>query len=212
MSTGTLTPQEHDRVAAAIRAAEKRTAGEIICVLAQRSDSYFYPAAFVLTLAMLLASLVAALVIDRLWITVPLWQFAAAQALALATALALTGWWPALRVRFVPKSLRYRRAHRNAISQFLAHNIHVTENRTGVLIFLSLAERYAEIVADEGINARVPQDKWNTIVADLVAHAAGGEIASGFLGAITVAGEILAAEFPPVGERNNELHDHLVEI
>lgn len=212
MNGRVLTAEEHDRIAAAIRTAEARTSGEIICVLARRSDGYFYPAAFVLTVALMLASLVAALVIDRMWIAVPMWQFTAAQLLALGAALALVGWWPAARIHFVPRALRYRRAHRNAVSQFLARNIHVTENRTGVLIFLSMAERYAEIVADAGINAHVAQETWNAIVADLVAHAARGEIAAGFEGAINASGEILAASFPPRSGDANELDDHLVEI
>jgi putative membrane protein len=207
-----LTAQEHARIAAAIRKAETRTSGEIICVLTRSSDSYYYPAAFALMIALLAASLVAALVIDRLWIAVPLWQFAAAQLLSLAAALALLGWLPSLRIHMVPKALRHRRAHRNAVSQFLARNIHVTESRTGVLIFLSLAEHYAEIVADAGINAHVPQDKWNAIVGDLTAHAARGEIAAGFEGAIAASGELLAASFPPAGAAANELDDHLVEI
>jgi putative membrane protein len=207
-----LTAEEHRRIAEAIRTAEKRTSGEIICVLARRSAGYFYPAALALTIAMLVASLLAALLIDRLWIVVPVWQFAAAQLFALGTALALIGWWPALRIHFVPKPVRYARAHRNAVSQFLARNIHVTENRTGVLIFLSMAEHYAEIVADAGINAQVPQETWNAIVADLVAHAARGEIAAGFEGAIAASGYILAASFPPGNGDANELDDHLVEI
>ena len=75
---------------------------------------------------------------------------------------------------FVPRRLRYRRAHDNALKQFLARNVHITTARTGVLIFVSLAERYAEVVADSGINAKVPQETWNDIVADLVAHAQPG--------------------------------------
>ncbi len=206
-----LTEDERERVANAIKTAEQRTSGEIICVLARRSDGYFYIAAFVLTLAMLVTSVIAALVIDRLWIAVPLWQFVAAQLLALGVSLALIGWLPDLRIRFVPRAVRYRRANRNAVSQFLGRNIHVTENRTGVLIFLSLAERYAEVIADAGINAHVSQETWDTIVADLVAHASRGEIADGFEGAIAAAGEILANTFPPTGD-TNELDDHLVEI
>jgi putative membrane protein len=81
-----------------------------------------------------------------------------------------------------------------------------------VLIFLSLAEHYAEIVADAGINAHVPQDTWDRIVADLVAHAARSEIAAGFEAAIAASSHVLAASFPPGSGNANELDDHLVEI
>ncbi len=208
-----LSEQDHARIAEAIRSAEKRTSGEIVCVLARRSDSYFYPAAFALSLGMLVASLVAGYAVDRLlWIPVPHWQFVLVQIVALAALVALLSAWPSARIRFVPRSVRYRRAHRNAVQQFLARNIHVTENRTGVLIFLSLAERYAEIVADAGINVHVSQDRWDAIVADLVAHAARGDIVAGFEGAIAASGAVLAKSFPPAAGDDNELNDHLVEI
>ena len=212
MTRSALTPEQHRRVARAIREAEGRTSGEIICVLARSSDSYFYPAAFAVTVGLLAASLIAAVLLDRIWIILPIWQFVAAQLLSLATALLLLWRWPALRIRLVPRALRYRRAHRNAVEQFLARNIHVTENRTGVLIFLSLAERYAEIVADAGINAHVPQEKWDAVVSNLVARAAEGDLAAGYEEAVRACGDMLSEMFPPATGDENELNDHLVEI
>lgn len=208
----TLSREEHERVAQAIRAAEEKTSGEIVCILARSSDDYFYPAAFMLTVGMLLASLGAALLLDWYWISIRPWQFVAVQGAALAAALGLTMVFPALRIHFVPRRLRHLRAHRNAVSQFLSSNIHLTGSRTGVLIFLSLAEHYAEVIADAGIDARVPQERWNEIVAGLVAHAAAGRLADGFEGAIVASGELLAREFPRGSEDSNELDDRLVEI
>lgn len=212
MRTRSLSPQDHRRIADAIRAAEARTSGEIVCVLARSSDSYFYPAAFMLTIGMLAASFGAALLFHAWWLSLPAWQFVAAQALAMALAIGVIGLWPALRIHLVPRGLRYRRAHRNAVDQFLATNIHMTADRTGVLVFLSLAERYAEVVADAGINARVPQERWNEMVAALVSHAAAGRLAEGFEQAVATAGELLAADFPPRPDDINELDDGLVEI
>jgi putative membrane protein len=210
--TRTLSPEEHERVARAIRVAEEKTSGEIVCILARASDDYFHPAAFMLTVGMLITSFAAAVALDHLWIAVRPWQFVAVQGLALAAALGLLAAFPGLRIAFVPRRLRYRRAHRNAVSQFLASDIHVTKNHTGVLIFLSLAEHYAEVIADAGINARVPQERWNEIVAGLTAHAAAGRLAEGFEGAIAASGELLAREFPRGSGDVNELDDRLVEI
>ena len=71
----------------------------------------------------------------------------------IAAALALS--LPAIRFHIVPRRTQHERAHAEAMRQFFAHGLHQTENRTGVLIFASLAERYAEIVADAGIHAKV---------------------------------------------------------
>jgi putative membrane protein len=108
--------------------------------------------------------------------------------------------------------LRHRRAHDNAVRQFLAHNIHLTGERTGVLLFLSMEERYAEVIADSGIDARVGQEDWDRIVGLLVSHAGKDRLAEGFCEAVREVGALLARHFPPRPNDRNELDDHLVEI
>lgn len=207
-----LTREDHDRLADRIRAAEARTTGEIYCVVARDSDTYLFPAACMLAVGIIVVGLPVAWWLDRSWLPVSHLLFGAAEIAALLTGLLVLWLAPGLRIRLVPRALRYRRAHDNALKQFLAHNIHVTEQRTGVLIFVSLSERYAEIVADAGINARVSQDEWNGIVAALVASAHAGRLADGLGEAIDSAGALLAGHFPGGTGNPNELHDHVVEI
>ena len=212
MGRDTIPAAEHERIASAIRDAESRTSGEIYCVLAKSSDSYFFPAMFTLTVILLVLSLVAALLLRQSWIDVPHVTLIAAQIAAFLCAWILIGLVPALRPRLVPGQLRYSRAHDNAVRQFLSHNIHLTEERTGVLIFVSLAERYAEIVADSGIASRVEQREWDDAVALLITAARERRIGDGFVGAVEQAGRLLALHFPP-GEKNpNEIEDRLAEI
>jgi putative membrane protein len=119
---------------------------------------------------------------------------------------------PVIRFRIVPKRRLDGRAHIVAMQQFLAQGIHLTERRTGVLIFASVAERYAEIVADSGINAKVTPDAWTNAVAAMVAAIKAGRPGDGFVAAIELCGAELAQHFPP-GELNpNELPDRVVEI
>ncbi|MCK9912500.1 hypothetical protein MXD81_25325, partial [Microbacteriaceae bacterium K1510] len=63
----------------------------------------------------------------------------------------------AIRTALVPAGLKRLHAHRRAVEQFLAQNLHTTEGRTGVLLFVSVAERYAEIIPDRAIDAKVPR-------------------------------------------------------
>lgn len=207
-----LTPQQHDALADRIRAAEARTQGEIYCVVARASDPYFYPAAFMLATGIVLASLAVAVWLDRDWLAVSHLHFVAAQAAAFAAALGALALAPGLRIRMVPRRLRYRRAHDNALKQFLAHNVHRTSDRTGVLIFVSLAERYAEVIADSGINAGVAQSEWDGIVARLVAAAAADRLFEGLADAIDRSGTLLADHFPGTVDDPNELDDHVVEL
>ncbi|TGV62285.1 TPM domain-containing protein, partial [Mesorhizobium sp. M00.F.Ca.ET.149.01.1.1] len=84
--------------------------------------------------------------------------------------------------------------------------------RTGVLVFVSIAERYAEIVADSGIDAKVGQDVWDGMVGELTRHAGEDRLADGFVRAIESVGAVLAEHFPVTAGDTNELDDHLVEI
>ncbi len=209
MKTGLI---DHDRISNAIREAEAKTSGEIYCVLARRSSSYFFPSAFVLAVAMLLVSALVVWVLEARWYTLDAFTLIIAQMFAYAAALLVLRMIPGLRIHLVPKRVRYERAHENAVKQFLARNIHLTEARTGVLIFVSLAERYAEVVADSGINAKVQQAQWNGIVANLTAAADSGRLTDGFVGAVNSVGALLSEHFPWRTDDRNELDDHLVEI
>lgn len=207
-----ITPQDHARVAAAIGAAEENTDGEIYCVVAHASDGYFYPAATLALVGILLAGLALGVALEQWWLAIRLPWFAALQVLAAAAVLLLLWLVPALRIRLVPYRLRFAAAHDNASRQFLAHNIHLTRSRTGVLIFVSLAERYAEIVADNGIDGRVEQSVWDTVVDDLTASAAEGRLVDGFITAIEQVGDVLAEHFPVSPGDTDELENRLVEI
>jgi putative membrane protein len=212
MARETMTEQDHARIAEAIRTAEKSTAGEIYCVVAKASDGYFFSASMVVAVSILAISLGVAFAMEAWWLSMRLPVFVGAQLLALAAALALVYALPALRIRLAPRRWQYMRAHDNALKQFLARNVHLTAERTGVLIFVSLAERYAEVIADAGIDAKVPQDMWDSIVAGLLDDARRDRLADGFVTAIAAVGALLAEHFPARPDDVNELDDHLVEI
>ncbi len=184
MTTRPITAEEHARVTAAIRTAEAKTDGEIYCVVARASDAYFFPAAFTALIAMLVVSLAVAWGLEHWWLSIRLPHFVLAQMLASACMLALLWLVPALRIHLVPRRLRYQAAHANALRQFLARNVHVTAARTGVLIFVSLAEHYAEVIADSGINSRVEQRVWDDVVRELTTAARDDRLADGFIKAI----------------------------
>ena len=67
---------------------------------------------------------------------------------------------PAVTRWVTPRVVRRARVRAAAVQQFLAHGLHVTEGRTGVLLFAALSDHQVEVVADEGIHARVDQSVW----------------------------------------------------
>jgi putative membrane protein len=201
-----LSPQDRERIAGAIRTAEAGTSGEIVCVLARRSaDATGLP---------IIIAAVAALALPWLLVAItemPVERILLLQILAFC-ALAGLLCLPPLRVALIPRAARRAIAHRAAMEQFNIRGIARKKDRCGILIFVSLAERYARIVADEGIAARVPQAQWQRAVDALIAHMRGGRIADGFVTAIELCGKELAAHFPRTQASGDELPDRIYLI
>ena len=192
----------------AIRAAESKTSGELYCVLAQNAGGYrLVPIAWAAALALLVPW---PLIASTAWsaTTVYIIQLVVFSAVAIGLSQ------PSIRFHIVPGRTKRERAHAAAMRQFWAHGMHKTRSRTGVLIFAAQAERYVEIIADGGVNAKVTQDVWDGAVAALVAAIKDGRPGDGFVEAIAQCGAVLAQHFPaPPGAANpDELPDRLVEI
>ena len=197
---------EEDRIAAAIAEAERATSGEIVAVVAAESASYLHVPVMI---AAVLALLVPWPLVYFTWWPVQ-WIYVAQLAVFLLVLLALLP----RRIRFalVPRAVKYGRAHRRAVEQFLTQNLHTTEGRTGVLIFISVAERYAAVLADTRIDSRVPAGTWQAIVDELTARIGEGHAADGLIAAISSAGGLLAAHFPPGTADPDELPNHLIVL
>lgn len=197
---------DRERIVAAIRDVETRTSGEIFCVIAnQSSDFRLVPIAWAAALS---------LFIPLPLIHLTLWSAETIYAIQLAIFVIASIVLSRRSIRFaiVPRRRKNERAHAEAMNQFFAHELDQTEARTGVLIFASVAERYAEIVADAGINAKVPQQVWDDAIVVMIAGIKAGRPADGFVAAIEKCGAVLAQHFPPGVLNPDELPNKLVEI
>jgi putative membrane protein len=194
--------EQHEAVSAAIREAEKRTCGQMVCVLARSSSAYAH-------IPILWASALALAVPWPLIDFTP-WSVQRIFLIQLVVFLvaALVFSWMPLRLLLVPRAAQRARAHRAALEQFVVRRVAHTKNRTGVLIFVSLAEHYARIIADEGIAQKVPNAEWKTAIDAMVNHMRTGQIAAGITATVERCGTVLAAHAPPDGSAN-ELPDRL---
>lgn len=194
------------QIASAISQAEEKTSGEIVAVIAASSSEYLYVpfmwAAFI-------ALLVPWPLIHFTWMTVhKIWLM---QLITFAVLLAILMFRP-IRYALVPPSTKRLRAHRRAVEQFLAQNLHTTEGRTGVLLFVSVAERYAEVLADAGIHKKVPDADWQAIVDTLTSAIGDNRAVDGFIAAIDAIGVKLALHFPPSSAEPVRLPNHLIVL
>jgi len=202
----TISAQDHERIASAIRSAEIRTSGEIVCVLARTSS---HATALPVLIAAAIAFVLPWLLVDLTAMTVH--RILSLQIVVFLVLLVLLC-LPRFRVSLMPRKARRAIAHRVAMDQFTSRGIARTKDRSGILIFVSLAERYARIIADEGIAARVPQAEWQAAIDALVAHMRDGRIADGFITAIDLCGKKLAEQFPRTTLSRDELPDRLYLI
>ncbi len=201
-----ISAQDRERVANAIRAAEAKTAGEIVCVLAiSSSDATALPVMIAAVMALALPWLLVA------YSAMPVDRILTLQVVAFIVLVMVLG-LPRIRAALIPRKARRAIAHRTALEQFALHGIAHKKDRCGILIFVSLAERYARIVADEGIAVHVPQAEWQAAVDALTAHMRDGRIADGFIAAIQSCGEHLARHFPRGAADRNELPDRIYVI
>lgn len=226
-----MTPQVQSRIADAIAAAETRTSGEIFCVLARRVSSYRDISLGLAAAAALLLPLgLIPFGFDPAWIPglADGWQaahlsstdvmvgqslaaYALIQSAVFVTVFMLTS-IPGVRRVVTPRSIRRARVRRAAMEQFLAHGLHITRERTGVLIFAALSDHQVEVVADEGIHSKVDQAVWADAVEALSRGMKNGDPATGFETAISLCGNVLAEHFPPRSSNPNEVADRLVLI
>jgi putative membrane protein len=201
-----ISTHDRERIASAIRTAEAKTTGEIVCVLARTSsDTTALPVVIAAVTALALPWLLVALTamtVHRILVL----QVAAFFALLAILSL------PRIRAALIPRKARRVIAHRAAMAQFAMRGIARKKDRSGILVFVSLAERYARIIADDGIAARVPQAEWQTAADALVAHMRDGRIADGYITAVNACGGVLAKHFPRSGTSGNELPDKIYVI
>lgn len=186
-----LTSEQHARIADALKAAESGTAAELAVVVVPASDRYaLYPmlwAAF----GALIATAIAALIWPRLAINAAI-EIEVPVFVLLTLAL---DWLP-IRLRLVPGHIKRTHARALAHREFAAHIIAGKPHRSRLMIFVSLGERYVEILADRDTHALVPEGTWDRIVAEFVAAVRAGHVVDGILAAVTACGTVLETHQP----------------
>ena len=221
-----LSEADHARVSAAIAEAERSSNGEIVAVATPISDSYHDVALHWAVAALLLVLAWAAWKPDWLmwwhealtggWRPDPtlgeLLLFLMLFATVKFVAVLLILRWMPLRLLMTPRATKARRVRRRAIVVFKAAAERRTVGRTGVLIYLSMAEHRAEIVADEAITAVTAPDIWGEAMAALLVEVRQGRIAEGMVAAIGEVGAVLAEHFPRSDTDTNEIPDKLIEL
>ncbi|MCH2173009.1 TPM domain-containing protein [Myxococcota bacterium] len=204
-----LRPERIHVVEEAVKAAERETSGEIVPMIVRRSSTIGHIPVIVLSLLITLF-----MVFDGpSWQTEVFgdhWAWYLVDTLVLLVATAGLSQTETLQRLLTPRDDQSQQVEMRAQVEFYESSIHNTRDATGVLLFVSLMEHRAVVLADEAIDERVPDDTWQEVVNLMVQGIKDGHVGLGLASAIERCGEILAREFPIVEGDVNELHDTLV--
>ena len=221
-----LNETDRKRIAEAVAAAEARSAGEIVTIVTPQSDPYRDVAlawsisiAFLALAALELAPNFYLGLIERV---LGLWDhdWTPRQVLGIALTVAVLKFlgmlliltWRPLRLLLTPAPIKSARVHARALTCFRIGAEGRTTGRTGVLIYLSLAEHRAEIIADEAIASKVSPEVWGDAMHALLAPLRAGKAGEGMVAAIGKVGAVLAEHLPRADDDENELPDRVIEV
>jgi putative membrane protein len=202
-----IDPGMRARIQAAIAKAEQGTRAEFVAAVARRADEYRGNALMAAFIAAILAGV-------AVWIFAP-WpgpgETLVAELIVFIIVFVVAA-WTRIGMVVVPAGQKRHAAGRLARIVFLERGLASTEERCGVLFFVSQAERHVEIIADRGIDQAVEPGAWQKIVDAFTASVKQGRIEQGFTGAIDALGALLARHYPPEGENPNRIPDRLIEL
>lgn len=221
-----LNEAEHAQVSAAVAAAELESAGEIVTVLAEQSDGYsdiqLAWSVLVGTLALAAFTLMPDFYLrlvewlfggwNHEWTTREILSLALAGFVVKFSGTWLIQLWRPLKFALIPAPIKQGRVRDAAVRHFKVGAERRTHGRTGVLIYLSMREHRAEIVADAAIATQVSAEVWGEAMADMLVHIREGRIADGLSAGIADVGAVLSEHFPRAEDDSNELPDRLIEV
>jgi putative membrane protein len=224
--SATLTDEGRRLIADAVSAAEGKSAGEVVTIVAARSDSYadvalVWSAAIALLALVVLASATEFYLAlwERItngwaseWSPRDIFTISAVVATLKFCGTWLILLWRPLRLWLTPAWIKHHRVRDRAITLFKVGAERRTTGRTGILIYLSLEERRAEIVADEAISAKVDPRVWGDAMAPMLLHLRDGRMAEGMVEAVNRVGAVLAEHFPHSEDDTDELPEAVIEV
>ncbi len=198
--------EDEQMIKAAVVQAEKLSSAEIVPVVIDRSTSISH----LLFLAFILGFFICLLLP---WHLLEI-SYYGKTALWLLTALVLSLglsslilWFPFLQKLFLFEGDLVRSVRISAELIFHRRVKEKTDGQTGILIYVSMMEQRVELLADQAVSTRVPQEEWNDILSAFLKDIRQGHLVRGMVATIEKCGYLLGQIVPPTLEDKNELLD-----
>lgn len=200
---------ELQKLSQAVTLAESKTSGEIVTVIVQRSSTVGHVPWVILGFFMTLVFVLERTWLAWSWTLLPTWAYLVLffVGLGLSQFLAQFHW---IQRVMTPNADEVVQVHRRAQLEFLEGNTRKTKNQTGILIFVSLMEHRAVVLADQGLAQHYPQETWDAVVDTLSFEFKKGRYFEGLEMAILKCGQILQEKLPAAPHNPNEISNRII--
>ncbi len=222
---------ERTSIEDAVRAAELKTSGEIVVMVADESALYREAAMLGAIAFGALSALLAEISVRAFFLHGAFWSDGAAGfvvQLLSATATQVSVWtfipllslfyyvwkyvmlkFPGFKLLFVSKARLLEAVREGAIRAFYEKGLYRTRDETGILIYISIRERRVWILGDRGINEKIAPQRWEELSNELVAGIREGRGGMATTSIIEKCGDELARHFPRKSDDENELDNRV---
>ena len=202
-----ISHETKQKIEDAIVGMEKKTSSELVAVVTQKSGDYLY-------ITLLITSLMALLVPFALLFFTPdieaksIFEMQLFSFMILLVLLKM----PSVLYVLLPKTVLVKAAKLKAYETFRILGLQKTSNYQAVMIFVSLYEKYVEIIADSAVSAKIDNALWQNTIDTFLENVKNNHFEEGYVQAINEIGAILAEHFPIEKNDKNELSDRLIEV
>jgi putative membrane protein len=203
----TINQEEQQQIQEAIKAFEKRSSAEIVTIIAKQSDSYLFITTLYAAIGALLLPLIPCTILGKMTL-----QQLSALELMTFILLAFFAQLEPVKMLLVPSFIKKKRCANAAKRHFMELEVHATKSRASLMLFVSEAEKYVEIITDVAIAKRVDNARWQEIIDNFIILVQEEKVAEGYLQSIDKIGEILISEFPYDKDEEDELPNHMIFV
>jgi len=202
-----ISNETKEKIQKAIFETEKKTSSELVAVVTQKSGHYLY-------ISLLITSLISLLVPFGFLFFAPDTEAKSIYEIQLLSFMLLLLILNIPNVLYVllPKTVLIKAAKLKAFETFRILGLHKTSNYQAVMVFVSLYEKYIEIVADSAISAKIDNALWQSTIDTFLENVKNDKFEEGYIQAISEIEAILVEYFPIENNDKNELSDGLIEV
>lgn len=195
-----------EKIRSKIEEVEKKSSCELVAMITQESDDYtfipiMYAAVFALLYPLFHFSFFSDSNFESIY-HIQLLVFA-------VTLLVVQNAY--IKYTLIPKSVKQKRASYNAHKQFVMQGLHKTPDHQAVLFFVSIKEKYVEIIVDSGVSEKIDNGFMEKVVQHFTQRVKEGDFGEGYLAAIEMCSNKLIETFPSKGYKNI-LPNHLIIV